>query len=122
MFRITECLSVGPFPPPEHAEKLLAAGVTHILNVSDVPSMVSSANGFVEVAWVPMSDSRRLQHTTAVQALDTLHKLVSVPDSHAYVHCIAGQIRSPAILWLYLIALGVPLQDARDWIENRSPN
>lgn len=121
MFRITECLSVGPFPPPEHAEKLRGAGITHILNVSDVPNMVSTEHGFVEVAWVPMSDSRRLQHEVAIRALDTLHRLASVPDSHVYVHCIAGQIRSPSVLWLYLLALGVPLQDARDWIENRSP-
>ena len=122
MFRITECLSVGPFVPPEHAAKLRNAGVTHILNVSDVPSMVSSENGFAEVADVPMSDSRRLTAATALQALDTLHRLVSVPDSHVYVHCIAGQIRSPTVLWLYLLALGVPLQDARDWIEMRSRN
>ena len=58
--------------------------------------------------------------STAVWALDTLHELASVPDSHVYVHCVAGMIRSPTILWLYLIALGVPLQDARDWIETRS--
>jgi len=122
MFRITECLSVGPFASPERAELLLAAGVTHVLNVSDEPSVVTSWDGFAEVAWVSMSDSKRLPRETAIEAIDTLHRLVSVPDSHVYVHCVAGLVRSPTILWLYLIALGVPLQDARDWIENRSPN
>ncbi len=121
MYRITQCLSVGPFASPERAEKLRAAGVTHVLNVSDTPSDISTADGFAGVAFVPMSDSRRLLPSTAVRAIDTLHEFVAVPDSHVYVHCVAGMIRSPTILWLYLLALGVPLQDARDWIETRSP-
>lgn len=122
MFRITQCLSVGPFASPERAEKLLAAGVTHVLNVSDGPSAISSANGFAGVAFVPMSDSRRLQPATAIWALNSLHELVSVPDSHVYVHCVLGQVRSPTILWLYLVSLGIPPNDARDWIETRAPN
>jgi hypothetical protein len=122
MFRITECLSVGPFASPERAPKLLAAGVTHVLNVSDGPSVVSSATGFVEVVDVPMHDSRRLPMFTMVWALDTLHRMVSAPGAHAYVHCMAGQLRSPTTLWLYLVALGVRPEDARDWIEERSPD
>jgi hypothetical protein len=122
MYRITECLSVGPFASPERAEKLRAAGVTHVLNVSDGPSAVSSAHGFAEVADVPMHDSRRLPSFTMVWALDTLHRMASEPDAHVYVHCMAGQLRSPTILWLYLIALGVSQDDARDWIEERSPD
>jgi hypothetical protein len=123
MFRITECLSVGPFASPERAELLRAAGVTHVLNVSDTASAISAAgHGFRAVAWVPMSDSRRLLPSTALWALGTLHQLASVPDAHVYVHCVLGMVRSPTILWLYLIALGVPPDDARDWIEERSPD
>lgn len=122
MFRITECLSVGPFASPERALKLRAAGVTHVLNVSDGPSAVSAADGFAEVAWVPLSDSRRLSAARTLEVLDTLHRLASAPDGHVYVHCMAGQLRSPTVLWLYLLALGVPSDDARDWIETRSPD
>ena len=46
----------------------------------------------------------------------------SQPDAHVYVHCIAGHLRSPTILWLYLIACGIPPEDAREWIEDRSPD
>jgi hypothetical protein len=31
-------------------------------------------------------------------------------------------LRSPTILWLYLIACGVPPEDARVWIQRRSPD
>ncbi len=123
MYRITQCLSVGPFASSERAKKLLAAGVTHVLNVSDEPSHVSAGdNSFADVVWVSMSDSRRLAPATVVQAINALHELASAPDAHVYVHCVAGQIRSPTILWLYLIACGLPAKFARDTIETRSPN
>jgi hypothetical protein len=122
MFRITECLSVGPFASPARALQLRAAGVTHVLNVSDKPSEVGKSEGFAEVAWVPMQDSRRLMPSTAIWALDTLHQLTSAPNAHVYVHCVLGMVRSPTILWLYLIALGVSPKDAREWIELRSPD
>ena len=54
-------------------------------------------------------------------ALDALHDMVTTPDSQVYVHCVAGLVRSPTILWLYLISLGVPWKDAREWIQKRSP-
>jgi len=121
MYRITKCLSVGPFPSPERVEKLLSAGVTHVFNVSDTTSgVVSSAVGFKEVAWVPMSDSQRLPFPDAMLALDTLHGFASSPGSHVYVHCVAGLVRSPTILWLYLISLGVSGSDARKWIQQQS--
>ncbi|MBP3958638.1 dual specificity protein phosphatase family protein [Gemmata sp. G18] len=123
MYRITQCFSVGPFASTERAEKLLAAGVTHVLNVSDGPSHVSAGEGsFADVVWVPMSDSRRLMLSTAVRAIDALHELASAPDAHVYVHCVAGLVRSPTILWLYLVACGLPPKFARDTIETRSPN
>jgi protein-tyrosine phosphatase len=121
MYRITDCLSIGPFADAERAVTLRAAGVTHVLNVSDGPNPASVTAKFVEVAQVPMHDSLRLPVFTMVWALDTLHRMASAPGAHVYVHCVAGHLRSPTILWLYLIALGVPPDDARDWIEERCP-
>lgn len=123
MYRITPVLSVGRFASPERAEALLEFGVTHILNVSDAPSRLNATEGgFREVAWVPLDDSRRLPLNLVSQALDILHRMASQPSAHVYVHCIAGQLRSPTILWLYLIACGVSPKDARDWITERSPD
>jgi protein-tyrosine phosphatase len=122
MFRVTRVLSVGPFASPERAEALVAAGVTHVLNVShEASELVASEHGFKGVAWVPMSDSHRLPFHSAVVALDALHEMTTAPDSHVYVHCVAGLVRSPTILWLYLISLGVSRHDAREWIQARSP-
>ena len=123
MYRITHCLSVGPFATPERANVLLAAGVTHILNVSDTGCEVTTGPGsFAGVYWFPMSDRQRLPLETTIQALDTLHSLVSVPKSHVYIHCIAGMVRSPTILWLYLIACGLSPEYAQEIIEERSPD
>lgn len=122
MYRITRVLSVGPFASPERAERLLAAGVTHVLNVCDGPCVVSAGPGsFRQVAWVPMQDSVPLRPTTAIEVLDTLHGMVCDPDSRVYVHCMAGHLRSPTVLWLYLIACGLSPDDARDRIETASP-
>ncbi len=123
MYRITQVLSVGRFASSERAEQLLAAGVTHILNVSSGPSQVSATEGgFREVSWEPLEDHSRLSPHTLVGILDTLHRMTSEPDSHVYIHCVAGHLRSPTVLWLYLIACGVSPDDAREWIEQRSPD
>lgn len=122
MHRITQVLSIGPFASAERAGQLLAAGVTHVLNVSDAPSAVLAAEGgFREVAWLPLDDFTRWPPHVATRVLDTLHRMASEPGSQVYVHCIAGHHRSPTVVWLYLIALGIPPDDARDWIEQRSP-
>lgn len=123
MYRITRALSVGRFASPERAAHLLAAGVTHVLNVSDAPSAVAAGQGsFREVAWVPIRDLARIPHGTALAALDALHRMASEPDAHVYVHCLAGHFRSPTVIWLYLIACGLPPDTARDWIEANSPD
>jgi hypothetical protein len=121
MTHITRAISIGPFASVERAEKLCAAGITHALNVSDAPSgIVAKRGSFASVAWVPMSDSRRLLDSTAVRAISQLHELVCVPEARVYLHCIAEMIRSPTILWLYLIACGHPPKYVKDLIESRA--
>lgn len=123
MYRITQVLSVGRFATAERAEILRAAGVTHILNVSGGPSHLSAADGgFREVAWEPLEDHSRLPPHTLVDLLDTIHRMSCEPESQVYVHCVAGHLRSPTVLWLYFIACGVSPEEARAWIEQRSPD
>jgi len=123
MYRITRALSIGRFVTPERSDELLATGVTHILNVSETPCQVGpSTGGFRAVEWVPLEDRSPIPPVMLVRLLDTLHGMAVEPNSHVYVHCIAGQVRSPTVLWLYLIACGVSPVDAREWIEDRSPD
>jgi rhodanese/phosphatase family protein len=123
MFRITRVLSVGRFATPERAEELRAAGVTHVLNVAEAPcSIRASTHGFREVEWMPLEDHAPLPAQKLVKLLDTVHGMAIEPDSHVYVHCMGGQLRSPTTLWLYLVACGVSPMDAREWIEDRSPD
>jgi len=121
MYRITQVLSIGPFATVERAEMLRAAGVTHILNVSGGMShLTADAHGFQQVSWIPLEDFSRMPPHIATEILDTLHRMASEPGSHVYVHCVAGHLRSPTVLWLYLIALGIPPDVAQKWIEERS--
>lgn len=123
MYRITQCLSVGRFPGAERAADLRAAGVTHVLNVSGTPNVLTAGDGGLRaVAWHPLDDSRRLSAPTACAILDALHAMAADPGAHVYVHCAAGQLRGPTVLWLYLIACGYDADSARAVIETRSPD
>ena len=121
-YRITQCLSVGQFATPERVADLLTAGITHILNVSDTVSQVVSGEGsFREVVWLPMDDFQHIPEPLAIEVLDTLHRMAAEPGAHVYVHCLAGHLRSPTVLWLYLIACGWNPRAARYIIVSRSP-
>src|SRR4051794_10924621 len=121
MYRITHGLSVGGFPNAERAAGLRAAGVTHVLNVSDSPGQLADDRAFREVVWFPLDADRRILASVVLPVLDTLHRMATEPAAHVYAHCAVGQLRSPTVLWLYLIACGFDPDAARDVIEERSP-
>jgi hypothetical protein len=118
VFPITRSLWLGPFASPERQPVLVASNVTHVLNVGEAPSVLSADGGlFREVAWLPITDLERVPDELALDCLVTLHRMVCEPDARVYIHCIAGQNRSPTILWLYLIACGIEPHRARAMIE-----
>lgn len=122
MYRITAALSVGRFPTADRAADLRAAGVTHVLNVSGSPGHLDAGPGtFREVAWFPIDDAVRLPTGTALHILDELHRMAADADALVYVHCAAGQLRSPTVLWLYLVACGADADAARAVILGRVP-
>ncbi len=55
-----------------------------------------------------------------VEALTRLDQLFSQPEPRVLVHCLAGQNRSPTIIWLYLRSLGVNADVAKSMIESAS--
>ena len=116
-FRITSVLHVGTYPDEHGQAILLRNGITHILNVG--PRGESQPEGFAW-RWVPIDDLRRIPDEVAIRAIEALHEMVTTPDSRVFVHCLAGQNRSPNTIWLYLVASGVPRDEAAEWIANAS--
>lgn len=121
LFPITRGLWLGPFAGPERRPALVEAGITHLLNVGEAPSVLGAADGpFREVAWHPIVDLERIPDDRASACLITLHRMACEPRARVYVHCIAGQNRSPTVLWLYLVACGLRPDAARGIIETRA--
>lgn len=122
-YPVTARLSVGPFVSPERAAGLVASGVTDLLNVSDSRSWPEIfAAGFRSVHWIPIADCVPIDPELVCEALAVLDQLFVQPGAHVLVHCLAGQNRSPAIIWLYLRSLGVNAEVARSMIEDVAPH
>ena len=123
IFRITKCLWLGPFASPPRLPQLREAGITHVLNVSEAPSVLTiGQSGLADIRWRPLEDLSHLPVDETLAALADLHTMATLVDSRVYVHCIAGQNRSPTVLWLYLIACGIGPDEARELISRRAPD
>lgn len=121
VFRITRCLSVGPYPDADRIAYLKRIGVTHILNVaSSQPSPIVAHAGFSEVVCYSIVDLTRMPEHQVIDCLNAAHRMLLARDSRLYIHCLAGQNRSPNILWLLLIAYGIEPKEAKQWIEDRT--
>ncbi len=123
VFWITKRIAQGQFATPERAGVLRDQGVSHVLDVGEGGSVISAETfGFCEVRDCPVVDLQRIPDGVALSAMDSLHEMLAEPESHVFIHCIAGQNRSPTILWLYFIACGVSPDEARTLICSRSPD
>ena len=118
---ITPRIAQGPFASEPRGVRLRAEGVTHILNVGEAPGVLTAGpGGFREVAWQPVEDLARIPDEAAIACIDALHRMLGESGSKVYVHCIAGQNRSPTVLWLYLVACGHDPAAAKRLIEGRN--
>ena len=108
VFWITKRIAIGQFASGNRCRKLIEAGVTHILNVGDCESLTATTElGFRQVTDVAVVDLTRIPDDVAINCLNTIHAAMSEPDTKLYIHCSAGQNRSPTVLWLYLLAVGM---------------
>ena len=122
VYWVMPTLAVGPFPSPARVPLLQAAGVTDILNVSDARSYPETlAAGFRSVVFVPVADCVPIDPETVGEVLLALDGMFHRPGTRVLVHCLAGQNRSPTVIWLYLKSLGVNAEVARSLIEAASP-
>ena len=123
VFWITKRIAQGQFATPKRAEVLRQQRVTHVLNVGEGQSVISAEQfGFQEVRDCPVVDLQRIPDDVAKSAMDAMHSMLSSPGSRLFIHCVAGQNRSPSILYLYLVACGMPSDEACILITDHSPD
>ena len=120
VFWITRCIAQGAYPNPEKTAVLKAGGITHIFNVGTMASAPHAKESGMQVIDLPVVDLQRLPDEYVLNFLDQFHACLSTSETKAYIHCIAGQNRSPTLLWLYLIACGVTEAEARHLVEERT--
>lgn len=118
IFWITPTLAQGTFADELKAPFLLDQGVTHLVNVSDIPSSLTAADGFRAVIDLPLSDLTRIPEASIARGLDVLWDAQQQTSGRVFLHCVAGRNRSAAMLWLFLIACGMPARQAQRRIED----
>lgn len=106
-------LAYGP-APGEDGLPLLADGITHVLNIGESPSPKATGLAVVERLF---PDLVRIPDDVAVACLEDVHRWLADPGARVLVHCVMGQHRSPTIVWLYMIALGMDPSAARRRVE-----
>lgn len=123
IFWITHCIAQGPFPTDASRHLLIEDGITHVFNVSDAPSQLQPGGDTIRnVADFSVFDGELFPPAIVMQCLESLHACLNESDAKLYIHCLAGHNRSPTMLWLYLIACGMELDEAKSIIEVRNPD
>jgi protein-tyrosine phosphatase len=123
LYPITRGIALGPFAGRERRSALIDAGVTHLLNVGEAPSVATSIDGpFRATSWLPVAELGLFSTKSVAACLAVLHEIVSTRGSLVYVHSVAGWNRSPTVVWLYLVACGLPPDEARAIITARTPD
>lgn len=122
IFWVTRRIAIGRFATPQRRKNLLDCGVTDILNVSDTPSLPDEESRFQSIVDCPIVDLAPIPLELALQTIESISRILRHPDSKLFIHCIAGQNRSPSILFLYLLASGFPPNIAEHLITSRSPD
>jgi hypothetical protein len=121
IYWITRCIAQGAYPEVKLAPELRKSGVTDIFNVGTAPSVISKAeHGFEQVADLPIEDLKRMPDPYVLDCLDRMYAALKQPKRKAYIHCVAGQNRSPSVLYLFLVACGVESREAKRVIEDRT--
>jgi hypothetical protein len=118
--QVTKSISFGPYPV-DWGAALSAAGVTHVLSLAGPIHAKFESQRFRDVSAIPFEDLQPMSRELIEELLRAVFKaLGSSPEAHLYVHCAAGQNRSPTTVWLALIAAGLSADDAAELIGKAS--
>lgn len=116
IFQINSWIYQGGYPNEAAEEELLRLGVTAVINVSgsadnSVTNIPCYSYPFPDLQPIPVSLVKEL--ITQIAELGKQGKKI-------FIHCSAGQNRSPTVLWLFYLACGISKQDAKKMISNNT--
>jgi len=117
VYHIADRLYQGP--APREWGSLVERGITHVLNVAELPNR-NVPSSIVE-QHSPVADLQHIPDDYVFAVVSHMRSVLSDPSKLLFVHCAAGQNRSPTIAWLFLIACGIGPDDARNCIESNAP-
>ena len=116
---VTAQIAVGAYPDQERIEDLAQNGINQILNVCEVKNVDIKQDWDIEIEHYPIRDGFLIPTEDAINLVQLLHQYID-SGRKVYVHCAAGQHRSPTVIWLYLISTGLSLAKAGELISNAS--
>ena len=127
MFQVTNNIWIGEFATEDFRGVCRFFGITHILNVTELPSRLEMSEGPLKrIIQVPLRDEEQISTDVAIQCCQTLHEFVCELESSVYIHSESGLNRSPTIAWLYLVSCGIEFSTAYELIyaasEDSNPN
>ena len=113
IYKITDNVYVGQYPKDDAFKTLKDIGITTILNVSggNYESMDFTVKN------VPVVDLVEMPLSIADDIVNIIRGAVN-SGGKIYVHCIAGQNRSPGSVFIGLLALGYNENTAIELIED----
>ena len=119
---LTPRLAVGSMPlEPGEVARLLAKGVTHVLNVSDMPSAMLANDLRLTYLHNPAADDGGLKPKSWF-ARSLRFALPAIRGGGTvYVHCYAGLNRGPSTAYAILRAYGWSRAQALERIAERRP-
>lgn len=112
---ILEKILIGPYPYPKDIKSLKDKGVSCILNVAGI-GRHQNQDKDISFYFVPIEDLRPIPVNKCKQCFDIILDALNRGDK-IYVHCSAGQNRSPTVVWLFMIAYGIDKNEAKEAIE-----
>ena len=113
IYQITNQIFVGQYPKAEALKRISELGIKTILNVS---GGVYGHPDF-DVINIPVEDLAEMPLITADKIVTAIKATVNAGDK-IYVHCIAGQNRSPGAVFIGLLSLGISEPQAIALIED----